>query len=205
MSRGGIGKSKKEQQPPERKSRRRSRAPRTPRARVEPKPRNGLAAGVGGIMIGLSTFVLFAGLVLISEEEEGGQTALSLGLATLPLGFATVAMLSRHVPVIKQTLYGYLVAVLSATVLLLAAGATGFGAFFTAVTLGVGLGGVFALRPPAESTSRDRVIAVVGVSAVVLAAELVGVVVVAIIGPFAVMPAINLADNRAIMKAGAEG
>lgn len=154
-------------------------------------------------MIGLSTFVLFAGLVLISEEEEGGQTALSLGLATLPLGFATVAMLSQHVPVIKQTLYGYLAAVLSASVLLLAVGAAGFGAFFTAVTIGVGLGGVLALRPPEASSFRDRLLAVAVVSAVVLAAELVGVVVVALVGPFAVMPAINLADNRAIMKAAA--
>ncbi len=201
MSRGGIGKSKKEPPAPEPKKPRRQRAPR---ARVERQPRNGLAAGVGGVMIGLSTFVLFAGLVLISEDEEGGQTALSLGLATLPLGFATVAMLSQHVPVIKHTLYGYLVAVVSASVLLLVVGAVGFGAFFTAVTFGVGLGGIFALRPQVESGPRDRVVAVAGVSAVVLAAELVGVVVVALIGPFAVMPAINLADNRALMKAAAE-
>ncbi len=92
----------------------------------------------------------------------------------------------------------------SASVLLLVVGAVGFGAFFTAVTFGVGLGGIFALRPQVESGPRDRVVAVAGVSAVVLAAELVGVVVVALIGPFAVMPAINLADNRALMKAAAE-
>lgn len=201
MSRGGIGKSKKQEPAP---PRRRTRRTRTPRERAEQKPRPGLAAGIGGIMIGLSIFVLFAGLVLIADEQDGGQTALSLGLATLPLGFATVALLSQNTPVIKQTLFAYIVAVFASSAILLGIGLTGFGAFFTAVTVGVGLGGVVALRQPAESSRRVRLIAVAGVSAVVLAAELVGVVVVALIGPFAVMPAINLADTRAIMKAAAE-
>ena len=154
-------------------------------------------------MIGLSIFVLFAGLVLIADEQEGGQTALSLGLATLPLGFATVAILSQHTPVIKQTLIAYLVAVFAASALLFGIGVTGFGAFFTSVTVGVGAGGIFALRPPPESGPRQRLVAVAVTAAIVLAAEIVGVVVVALIGPFAVLPGINLADNRAIMKASA--
>jgi hypothetical protein len=154
-------------------------------------------------MIGLSIFVLFAGLVLIADEQDGGQTALSLGLATLPLGFATVAVLSQHAPVIKHTLYAYVVAVVVASALLLGIGVTGFGAFFTSVTVGVGAGGILALRPPPETTPRQRFAAVVVTAAIVLVAEVVGVVVVALIGPFAVLPAINLADNRAIMKASA--
>ena len=60
MSRGGIGKSKKPPEPSPQNRRR--RAPR-PRVQVEQRPRPRLAAITGAVLLGLSSFLLVAGLV----------------------------------------------------------------------------------------------------------------------------------------------
>lgn len=153
-------------------------------------------------MIGLSTFLVFLGIaLLVSDEYDGGQTPLFLGFVTLPLGFTTVAVLSQKMPILRSALLGYLAAVATTTLLLLATGVLGFWAFFTSVTIGVGVGGLLTLRLPEGSSNRARLSAVGIVAALVLAAEAVGAIVVALIGPFLVVSVLHLADGRAQLKA----
>lgn len=148
-------------------------------------------------MLGLSAFVVYAGLVLVSEDEPGGQSTLALGLATMPLGFATVAMLSRRQPVILQTLYAFPTAVGVTVVTLTVFGLMGGGAYFAAVTLGIGAGALLTLAQPETASLRSRALAVVAVSAAAALLEIVGLAIVSVAGPFGVVAALNYADKRA--------
>lgn len=209
MSRGGIGKSKKQPPPPPPKRRgwaaraqesrtRESRA----RVRSEPKPRPGLASGFGAILLGLSTLLIFAGLLLASEDEPGAGWTLVWGFSTLPLGFLTVAMLSmprRLTELLRPTFMALSVDVGATTALLVLFQFLGGGAP-AAMTAGVGLGAMLVFSQPEESSRRVRLRAVGIMTVAMLAIELFGLAIVALIGPFLVLPAINYADNRAIMK-----
>jgi hypothetical protein len=192
MSRGGIGKSKKQPPaPPPKRGRSREPRVRRERVRIEQVPRPGLAALIGSVLLGASSFLLIVGVVL----GEEGQSTLSLGVVTLPLGFASVAMLSQRLPIITSTLFAFLAAVGSTAVLVAVISFTGFVVLIAPVTVGVGLGTMLTLLRPEGSSRNARLMAVGVVAIFTLVAELVAPL-IALLGPFLVVVAVHRIDSR---------
>ena len=202
MSRGGIGKSKKQasRTEPEKRG-------RPTRARTAQKSRPGLATGLGSVLLGLSTFVIFLGLLLLEDERTGGlstggQQAILFGLATLPLGFATVAMLSMRLPVIRTALVAFVASTAAGSVAFGLVLIAGVPAFFTAFTVAIGVGGMLSLSKPDGASDRSRLWAIGFVVLAVFVAEVARPLALALIGPFVVLPMVRLSDKRRVLRAG---
>lgn len=195
MSRGGIGKSKKQPSPSPAQRRGRSRE-RRPRVRVEQRPRPGLAALIGSVLLGLSSFLLVMGFAL--GPDGGGQSAVSFAVVTLPLGYASVAMLSQKTPVIGSTLYAFTATVVIAAVVTLGVLFFGGVVLVTSMTVGVGIGTIIAMRMPEGSTRNARFAAVGLVAIAAFAAELFAPL-LSLLGPFLVVSAVYRVDMRLVV------